>query len=296
MKIEDRIGVSTISMTGVSVQEAIRLIGEAGFKAIEIWSADFQGIIGYPLQPAVGIWPRTCSKDIRREIRNALCGFQTIIIHVQLYGGVDIASINPGIREESRRQYLECLELGVDLGASHVTYHSGALRDVLGANGPEWRRQAWDHNVDMARTLVAESEGTDILLGYESGAIPQSLDLIDAIGRPRFGLLLDVAHAAMAVEDHSTDGILADMDLCAGKLVEVHAHGLWADVCVLRDHQDARKNNCLDYGRIMPKLRQIGYEGPFIFEICAPDASGVVERCVEFKDVLTRGWEAGGQT
>ncbi|NOZ19872.1 MAG: sugar phosphate isomerase/epimerase [Planctomycetes bacterium] len=298
MSIENRIGVSTISMIDISIHEAIRMVGDAGFKVMEIWAADFQGVSGMPLKPASGIWPRTCSPEERRQIKEELAPFDTVIIHVQLYG-TDIAAINPGIREESQRQYIEALELGLDLGASHVTYHHGSMGDVLGADGPERARQAFEFNVQMARTLVDHSEGTDMLMGYENGNLRRYPRLIEAIDSPRFGLLLDIPHAVMASrrqESYASKGLLEDIDLLANHIVEVHAHGLWADVCVLRDHQDVRKNNCLDYGRIMPKLRHIGYDGPFIFEICAPDAAGVVERSLEFREALVQAWEESEST
>lgn len=294
MSIEDRIGVSSIGMTGVPIREAIRMVADAGFKVMEIWAADFQGVSGLPLSPAAGIWARTCSTEERRQIKAELAAFDSVIIHVQLYG-TDITAINPGIREESQRQYMEALELGLDLGASHVTYHHGSQGDVLGADGPERARQAFDYNVQMARMLVEHSKGTDVLLGYENGDLRSYPRLIEAIDSPRFGHLLDIAHAVMAGrrrECYASRGLLEDIDLLANNIVEVHVHGLWADVCVLRDHQDLRKNNCLDYGVIMPKLREIGYSGPFIFEICAPDAAGVIERCVEFKKHLVESWMA----
>ena len=293
MSIERCIGVSTITMPEVSILSALEMIAAADFKTVEIWASDFQGVIGFPLLPSAGIWARTCSKESRREVRDILSAFDTAIVHVQLYG-TDIAAINPGIREESCRQYLEALELGVDIGASHVTYHPGSLGAVLGANGPERSKQAWDLSVEMAQTLIEQSEGTGILLGYENGPIRQIMDLINTIDRPRFGILLDIAHAAMGARFKGTEGIIEDMTLCRGKIVEVHAHGLWADVCVLRDHQDLHKNNCLDYVPIMAKLRAMNFGGPFIFEICAPDAAGVVERCREFKGYLMECW-CGGQ-
>lgn len=285
MSIANRIGVSTITMVGIDVLEAIRMIREAGFRAIELWSADFQGVSGYPLQPAAGVWPRSCPPERRRELRRELEGFETRIFHVQLYGA-DVAALNPGIREESRRQYLECLDLGLELGCDHVTYHHGTLGDVLGANGPARREEAWAANVSMGQELVERSAGSGLLLGYENGPIRRTLELTEAVGSERFGLLLDVAHAAMAAPHHNTDGILEEMDLCRGKLVEVHTHGLWNDVCVLRDHQDLSKNNCLDYGRVMPKLRDLDFAGPCIFEVCAPTPADVVERCAEFKQHL----------
>jgi len=292
MSIENRIGVSSITMTKVSIREAIQMTADAGFKVMEIWAADFQGVTGMPLEPAAGIWPRTCSREERRHIRSELETFDSVIIHVQLYG-TDIAAINPGIREESQRQYVEALELGLDLGASHVTYHTGSMGDVLGADGPERARRGFEYNVQMARTLVEHSEGTGVLMGYENGNLRSFPRLIDAIDSPRFGLLLDVPHAVMAgrrQESYASKGLLEDIDLLANNIVEVHAHGLWADVCVLRDHQDLRKDNCLDYGAIMPKLREVGYDGPFIFEVCGPDAAGVIERCVEFKEHLVECW------
>ena len=292
MIAEDHIGVNTGPMTGVDLQEAIRLIADAGFKAIEIFGADFQGSCGFPPRPGVGLWPRTCPPDRRRSLRDALSVFDRVTLHVQLYG-TDITAINPGIREESRRQYLEHLELGMELGASHITYHAGSFPQsaVLGANGPERERQVRELNVSMARELVERSEGSGVLLGYENGPIRKTLDLIDAVDRDRFGLLLDVAHGAMRADWKGTDGIIDDLDLCRGKLVQVHVHGLWGDVCVLRDHQDLRKNNLLDYGRIMPKLREIGFGGPFVFEISAPNAAGVVERCADFKEHLRQCWD-----
>jgi sugar phosphate isomerase/epimerase len=290
MNIAERIGVSTITMTGVSLRSALEAIASAGFKVAEIWAADFQGVIGYPLAPAAGAWPRTCSEESRRDIRDVLSAFDTAIVHVQLYGA-DVAALNPGIREESRRQYLEALELGIDIGASHVTYHHGSLGDVLGANGPERHRLAWDFNVDMAQTLAEQARGTDILLGYENGLISRTMKLVDAVDRSCFGILLDVPHAAMAAGFKGTEGIIDDLALCRDKIVEVHAHGLWSDVCVLRDHQDLRRSNCLDYGSIMATLRGMGFEGPFVFEVCAPDAAGVIERCREFRDHLVACWE-----
>lgn len=287
--IEDRIGVSTISMCGIPALEAIQMVADAGFKVMEIWAADFQGVIGFPLKPAAGIWARTCSPDDRRRFKDTLSPFDTVIVHVQLYG-TDIAALNPGIREESRRQYFEALELGMDLGASHVTYHTGSMGNVLGADGPDRAKQSSDYNVQMAHELVERSEGTGILMGYENGSLRGMHRLIEAIDYPRFGLLLDVPHAAMAASYKGTEGIIDDMELFTGKIVEVHAHGLWADVCVLRDHQDTRKNNCLDYRVIMPKLRAMGYDGPFVFEICGPDAAGVVERSLEFKELLVKSW------
>lgn len=290
MDIDRNVGVSTITMTEVPAASALEMMAAAGFGAAEIWAADFQGVIGFPLRPAAGLWARTCSAETRREIRDLLSAFDTAVLHVQLYG-TDIAALNPGIREESRRQYLEALELGIDIGASHVTYHTGSTGDVLGANGAEHAKRAWAFNVEMAQELADQSEGTGILLGYENGYLPRIMQLVNDIDRERFGILLDIAHAAMASSFKGTEGIVEDMGLCQGKIVEVHAHGLWADVCVLRDHQDLNKNNCLDYATIMPRLRELQFTGPFIFEVCAPDAAGVIQRCVEFEQHLIECWD-----
>ena len=289
MNIDRSIGVSTITMTEVSASSALEMMAAAGFGTAEIWAADFQGVIGFPLKPAAGLWARTCSAGTRREIRGLLSAFDTAILHVQLYG-TDIAALNPGIRGESRRQYLEALELGIDIGASHVTYHTGTLGDVLGANGQEHAGRAWAFNVEMAQELADQSEGTGLLLGYENGYLPRIMELVGDIDRERFGILLDIAHAAMASSFKGTEGIVEDLGLCQGKIVEVHAHGLWADVCVLRDHQDLNKNNCLDYAAIMARLRELQFTGPFIFEVCAPDAAGVIQRCVDFKQHLIECW------
>ena len=50
----------------------------------------------------------------------------------------------------------------------------------------------------------------------------------------------------MAARSKGTEGIVEDLGLCRGKIVEGHAQGFWSDVCVLRDHRGLSKNNCLD--------------------------------------------------
>ena len=294
MDIEDRIGVSLISIVGIDVEEAIEVVYEAGFKAIEIFVGDtYFGTVGHPVPKlCASINPQTCDKIQRRIIKDKLQKFSIVTLHVQIVS-VNIACFNPGIRQESIRQYFECIELAHDIGASIVTFHPG--HSSRGTYGYDQEQEVYKYNVNFAKEAAREAAKYDLKIGYEgiSGAtwLGPVDEVICEVDDDRFGLLFDPAQSYAAL---NCDGgaVLNRLEKCKGKIWEVHVHGLLRRVIGLSGHLPLRMNNVVDYPLIMKKLKDLRFSGPFIFEIVSSDnISTVIKDCQESKEMLIRYYE-----
>jgi len=206
MTLTQRIGVSTDSLFDVSFDEAMAQLAGAGFETFEIIPADFQGAGGFPysrLNP--GVWPRTFGKDQRRRLKDTLGAFSQVTVHAP-HLGVDIGSRNPGVREESQRQYIECIEFAIDIGAKIVSFHHTGM----------------EASIEFAQLALPYACEHDLHLAYENGSIAALREILDSIDHERFGLLLDVGHVANAGLD------AADLiDEFSGRIVEIHASGVY---------------------------------------------------------------------
>ena len=274
MEFSQHIGVSTDSLSDVSFDEAIQRVADAGFCTFEIVPADFQGAGGFPYsRPNPGVWPRTFGQAERRQLRETLKCFGLVTVHAP-HLGVDIGSRNPGIREESRRQYMECLEFAIDVGARVVSFHHSGV----------------EASVELGRQVLPFAREHDLLLAYENGprSMPVITEILDRLDDERFGLLLDVGHAANGRAD-AVDIIMS----FAPRLFEVHASGVYRSGTYFPtdgwgiDHYPFEMNDGVDYPRIIEALRQIRYSGPLILEICyARHSEDIIESCRRAKEHL----------
>ena len=275
MELGRRIGVSTDSLFDVSFDEAIDLLIDAGFDALEIIPADFQGAGGFPytsLNP--GIWPRTCPGAERDRIRERLSCFSQVTVHAP-HLGVDIGSRNPGIRQESERQYVECIEFAVDIGVRIVSFHHAGI----------------EPSVQFARKALPYAHEHDLLMAFENGPNLMPLRrILEQIDDDRFGLLLDVGHAANGGLEAT-----AIMDEFAARLVEIHASGVYrgAERYVQDgwgiDHFPFELNDAVDYPGIVAKLEEIGFLGPIVLEICYARCNDeIIEYCKSAKAHLVK--------
>jgi len=276
------VGISTHflpSAHGESLLDASDLVARAGFGGFELVPADFQGVIGSPTTIRnVGLWPRTFSQRERARLRDALACFRTVTIHAP-HLGVNIASINPGWRAESRRQYFECLELALDLGVSTVTFHHGG--QTQGFIAPE--QEVTDHCIAFAREATAFARKHGLTLGYEVG----SFRIIDASIRAcrsrRFGVNLDMGHAVMG-------GLAPEewVKRLPGKTVEVHVNSVTKDWSGFIEHQPLDRNNVIDYGAVFAALLAEGFRGPYIFELRGLDIPDTIDICSRARETLTK--------
>lgn len=274
MEFAQRIGVSTDSLFDVSFDDAIQCVADAGFHTFEIVPADFQGAGGFPysrLNP--GVWPRTFGQPQRRQLRETLQCFDLVTVHAP-HLGVDIGSRNPGIREESRRQYLECVELAVDIGVRVVSFHHSGV----------------EASVEFGRQALPLAHEHDLLLAYENGpqSMPVITEILDRLDDERLGLLLDVGHAANG-RANVTDIITS----FAARLFEIHVSGVYRSGTYFPtdgwgiDHYPFGMNDGVEYARILETLAEVKYQGPMVLEICyARHNHEIVDSCLQAKEHL----------
>ncbi len=276
----DTVGISTHFLPaaqGESLYDAVEMVSEAGFGGFELVPADFQGVIGSPTTIRnVGLWPRTFSKADRRRLRQAFSCFNNVTIHAP-HLGVNVASINPGWREESRRLYFECLELAVDLHVKTVTFHHGG--QTQGFIAPQ--EDIVEHCTDFAREATKFARQHDLALGYEVGSFPIIEAAIKACRSKRFGVNVDMGHAVMG-------GLVPEewVKRLPGKTVEVHINSVTKDWSGFIEHQPLDRNNCIDYEAVFGALLDDGFTGPYIFELRGLDIPDTIDICLRARDTL----------
>lgn len=275
------VGISTHFLPaahGESLYDAIDLMARAGFGGFELVPGDFQGVIGSPTTIRnVGLWPRTFAKRDRARLKDALACFRTVTIHAP-HLGVNIASINPGWREESRRQYFECLELALDLSVSTVTFHHGA--QTQGFIAPD--EEITDHCIAFAREATAFAAKHGLTLGYEVGSFRIIDASIRACHSKRFGVNLDMGHAVMG-------GLAPEewVKRLPGRTVEVHVNSVTKDWSGFIEHQPLDRNNVIDHRAVFAALLADGFRGPYIFELRGLDIPDTIDICLRARDTLT---------
>lgn len=307
MGIGDRIGVSLDFIQGISLEDALDLVCRAGFKGVEIVPADYQARVGFPAGPTPGFWARTTSKERRREIRRLLERFEFVTLHSQ-HIDLNIASANPGIREESVRQYLENIELAHDIGSPTCTFHIGHRTRSVNSLA-DCRR----YSAEFGRRAVELAEKYDIMLGFESAtkAISDMLhgikddedDLeyirgtIEDIGSPRFGLHLDAANAVGPLYEggrSSEEWTVRWIRAFPGRIVEVHWSGIFQTSIGRTKHTSLTNDNVQNFPLVLKELHEAGYEGPIILELMAKDVRQWLDYCVASKELLVESAREAG--
>jgi len=137
------------------------------------------------------------------------------------FSDLNIASLNPGIREISIEKVEKAVEAAAVLGAGPVTLHAGRSSPV-GLFHPEKVRQT---NIESLKRLVefAGERGVELCVensprfpGVLASSIQEIEETLDAV--PGLGLTLDIGHA-------NTCGALRDFlrDL-SGRIGHMHVH------------------------------------------------------------------------
>ena len=252
-------GVSSLSLKGMRLEDAIASTREAGFDVFEFVPGVF-GSIG------------TYTSSFRLKLRQMFEEFKLVTIHTSdtmLRNGVpvDIAAEQVDHREESINSYLEYLELAMDVGAQIVTFHP-AQKDKMAihCSNPE----PYLEFADMALRYVEEEE---LQLGYEFFDI----DLVCSIADPRFGLLFDAGHAAALFEGEATEGVLELLDRALPVVVEIHLHGVDFSCSGTKiDHLPFSRSKAINQSKIFELLINTQFSGPLVFEIgiFGPDQAG----------------------
>jgi len=283
--IRDRIGISTHFMPsthGESVDDAIRLVGEAGFAGFEIVPTLDQAQIGYPTNYAnVGIDLFEASRDDIRALKRALSGFAWVTVHSP-HLDWNLASANRHLRRLTWDYYDRCYDLAAELGAVAMTYHLGV---------PTWgfvreHDAIREHNLAYAQHLVGRADSS-VPLGYEAGGLDDLAYVCDRVDD--WGINLDIGHAYMA--GHTDARFLEYMDRLGHVIAEVHMNGVNHYWGRYMEHQPVHLNNTIDYQTTFTRLRGIAYTGPIVCEIQGHDIAQVIRHCEEARDMIVGIWE-----
>jgi sugar phosphate isomerase/epimerase len=289
--IKNFVGVSTNVLTGLDIWETAVLTRDYGLTCLEIHLGDFEAAVGDPwMITHAGVWPRTFNAEDRKRLKEELSHIENLVIHGTPID-LNIAALNPGIREESKRQYREGLELAVDLGAKWMTYHQGRP-----SNSVVPGCYAEDRNVEFILEILDDAKRENIKLAYESF----NVNLIDRIPDKQFGILIDTGHAVMGGNKFAPEGrgdtetILNWIDFLDDRLIEMHIHNVinWSEVPGKGvAHRSFEYGTCLNLERIIRKLKAKNIVVPLISEIYEPTAELAVKTLVDTRNKICEYWE-----
>jgi sugar phosphate isomerase/epimerase len=271
MNLEERIGVQTLLLAekggrtdAEAIASAVKQIGDAGFRAIEIVPAQFTVVEG---REAAAFLERAFPAEERRDLRNLLKPFRAVTVH----GSNIIVRVPPGRgekRDDLWGSYLELMRFARDIGAQVVTFHSFQAAEGAGLGMEEMIGLYTEFG-----TLAAKyAEEWDLLAGFELATNYRFFvenKIIERIGSRRFGSLFDLGHVALhfAGSADITGSVLQVVEECLDHILEFHAGGVHLTSQGLREHRPLDQNNLMDHGKLMKLLERKNYRGPIIFEI-----------------------------
>ncbi len=269
------VGANT-AIAGFSLEQAISTLREVGFKSIEIHP------MGVP-EAVPGRFPGFEFDQIadseKARIRRMLAGFERITTHLP-YIGMRFFTHPEAASEASIQKLKIAMEatrfFGAELAVMHVTAPGGWTLE-----------QAWPHMLGRFRELGDLAARGNFRLGLETGypnSVREFVRLIREIDHERVGCTIDVGHqsrykelvARVKPEERSrpesirayNDVTLEIVDQLREKIFHFHVHDI--DPATWKEHKPLG-SGFVQYGRLIPKLEQIGYRGLLILEINAPD-------------------------
>ena len=287
---EKLIGVSTFFMIdeGEGLEKALNTASEAGFQVLEIVPTIVQGNIGYPeTKKSLGF----CLDDITSKKMSALkkwaSSFSCLTVHSPNLD-LNIASHNPGIRKESQRQYIQCIDFAKELGARSVTFHPGITNRGEFFGDDDFIEEC---NIEFGLKVKKLLDRENIISGYENVAgirFEMLRKIIEEIDSPRFGLCLDVGHCYLAPDAKP----LKILDSLNHKIVEIHLYGTYhRPDRGFETHQPLEMEDCMDFEKFFSILKSKNVKSPLILEILAPSIRSYMEFCVSAKKCILKRWK-----
>ena len=166
------------------------LAGEIGVKYLEVVAERFWAL---PDGGGQGSW---------REVKELLARWGLHPFVHASYIEINLATLNPLLREAGLKQNLRCLELAAFLEAEFMVVHAGNLnRNYPPSYLPEARKCLHE----SLKTLAERAESAGMTIALENGwkgenhplisSGAEHLELIESVGSTSLKALLDVGHA-----------------------------------------------------------------------------------------------------
>jgi len=227
-----RLAISSLAYTKRSLEEFLNIAETLGFEAVEI------------------------ILDGRKESLEVLHSYSFNLSFHAPFSDINIASLNPGIRDESLKQIRSAIRDAAEFGAP-ITVHSGRLSPYA-----MWfREKAEEMNFNAIKSLAeyAEELGVNLLVeNMPTGdgnllTTPQELEKLCL--EAGVGVTLDVGHA------ETSDSALSFISRLRNNIQEVHLH----DNNLSRDEHLAIGDGRIDFRRILRNLHR--YNCIYVIEV-----------------------------
>lgn len=279
------IALSTICLfLRMSYMEAMKFAVNNGFKGIEIWSNVFD------------FWPRTVTV---REIETikTLAGENHLSLAVHFCAGNNLANINKGHLEESRKQLRETIDLCHEVGGKVVVVHPGMAphMSVHDKNPltryprfqlPNMKKDALVPFKESLSDAAHHAEKLSVVIGLENFAHAKNCiqstfedlaEWIDEIESPSLRIALDTGHANIE------GGVEKAIEIFGSRIKHVH----------LNDNNGKASNHSelglgtIDWKGIVPFLKS--FDGMLTIELFGFDnLEGAVLRSKAFLEDLLK--------
>jgi sugar phosphate isomerase/epimerase len=287
-----QLGVSTASLAGYSLAEACRLAHELGFTGLELTAFEgFRHAQGY----YPGFYFERLTAAEKTRLKALVAPFERVSVHAQFYD-LGYLSPNPTLRQVAWDQLVIALEATAFLGGQICTTHAAPK---VGHS----LHECWAELVEYYRRLGDVAGHLGVMVNLET-RFPVANDdfaaLIDEIDHPAVGVTVDVAHlrglidqaliGTPAVGPLYNDYLEEHLRLSGDKLTHVHLHDLRNSD--FRNHR-ACGRGLIDFPRLIKVLRELDYQGGFIFEFEEADQ---LEALRAGRACLTAAMKAAGAT
>ena len=243
------LGVATYChLYDYQLEVALERLATLGFKQLEVMTCPPH------------IWPRGLDRKTREALRRHIDSLGLEVVSTQpTYLDLNLASLNPAIREETVRQMKENIRLTHDLGGKIVVVVPGKRNALI----PAPMEMAWELARDSVSACVEDAERFGVTLAVENVAwafvdtAEQVVRMVEEINSPIVKAAIDVANANMV------ESPVEALERAKNHLVHVHLSDNRGQDWT---HSPIGEGD-IDFAGVADRLKEIQFAGVSILEI-----------------------------
>jgi sugar phosphate isomerase/epimerase len=231
-----------------SLEDALKEIKSLGFRYIELMTT------------LPHFWPPSFTRGQRKDLRKLMDQLELELVAINpTFLDINMASPNPGIRDESVKQIMEQITLAHDLGAKVIVVIVGKRHPLLAPPV----EVVWETSArERVLRCVEYAEKNDVIFGLENGPslfidrAELMLSVLHEVKSPWMKVVFDVANASMV------EPIVPALDLVKDHLVHVHL----SDTDAVKWTHSPIGMGTIDFAAIAEKLREMRFFGVSMLE------------------------------
>ncbi len=254
-----------------SLEDALKEIKAFGFRYIELMTTPPH------------FWPPSFTKEQRKDLRSLMDQLELELVAINpTFLDINMASPNPGIRDESVKQIMEQITLAHDLGAKIIVAMLGKRHPLLAPPVETvWKRFAREGVL----RCTEHAERNKVIFGLENGPslfidrAELMLFVLNEVKSPWMKIVFDVANASMV------ESVVPALDLVKDYLVHIHL----SDTDTVKWTHSPIGMGGIDFAPVAEKLKEMRFPGVSILETThAEDPKGGIVSSVE--KLAPLGW------